>query len=213
MKTTKALRRPRSTRRFVFSPWASCVHAKRAFVVIALALLSCGKTTQQAGPPVPFDEDGACPFQCCTYREWSVDWDTDLRTDRRDEAPVAFRAALGDTVLALTGVVTTTKIGRATATRQVKVGARQLPVPAGQPIYLLRNIGGGDWKIWVNGVTDEQYIPNQGYCTGDKQSSDECALTVTEQPEIVWWAKVRDSRGREGWTREVDHFGNIDACG
>ena len=55
--------------------------------------------------------------------------------------------------------------------------------PPGQPIYLLRNVGGGDWKIWVNGVSDQQYIPSQGYCTADKQSSDECALTVVQQPE------------------------------
>ena len=188
---------------------------RQAFVVIAaaLALLSCGKTTQQAGPPIPFDEDGACPFQCCTYREWSVDWDTDLHADRRDDSPIAFHAPLGDTVLALTGVVTTTKVGRATAKRDAMVGTKRLPVAPGQPIYLLRNVGGGDWKIWVNGVTDQQYIPSQGYCTADKQSSDECALTVMEQPDIVWWARVRDTRGREGWTREVDHFGNIDACG
>lgn len=181
----------------------------------ALAVLAaaCGRAAERAGPPIPFDEDGACPFQCCTYREWSVDWATDLHTDRRDDSPVAFQAALGDTVLALTGVVTTTKVGRATAKRDVMVGTKRLPVAAGQPIYLMRNVGGGDWKIWVNGVTDEQYIPSQGYCNGDKQSSDECSLTVMEQPEIVWWARVRDMRGREGWTREVDHFGNIDACG
>jgi hypothetical protein len=24
---------------------------------------------------------------------------------------------------------------------------------------------------------------------------------------------VRNSRGQEGWTREIEHFGNIDACG
>jgi len=174
---------------------------------------SCGRTTPQAGPPIPFDENGACPFQCCTYREWTVNWDTDLRSDRRDDSSVAFHAALGDTVTALTGVVTTTKVGRATATRQVTVGAKRLVVPAGQPIYLLRNVGGGDWKIWVNGVTDEQYIPNQGYCSADKQSSDECALTVVEQPQITWWAQVQDALGHVGWTREVDHFGNIDACG
>jgi len=186
--------------------------ARFAWFAGAVVLVgSCGRTTQ-AGPPIPFDEDGACPFQCCTYREWTVNWDTDLHADRRDDSAVAFHAALGDTVTALTGVVTTTKVGRATAMRQVTVGAKHIVVPAGQPIYLLRNVGGGDWKIWVNGVTDEQYMPSQGYCTGEKQSSDECALTVVEQPEIVWWAKVRDSRGREGWTREVDHFGNIDAC-
>jgi hypothetical protein len=180
----------------------------------ALLLLAgaCGKT-QQAGPPIPFDEPGACPFQCCTYREWTVDWDTDVHTDKRDDAPIAFHVALNDTVMALTGVVTTTKAGRASSARQVSVGSNHLPVAGGQPIYLLRNVGGGDWKIWVNGQTDQQYIPSAAYCSSGNQSADECALSVVEQPETVWWVKVRDTRGREGWTREVDHFGNIDACG
>jgi hypothetical protein len=181
--------------------------------VVALPMVACGRTTTQAGPPVPYDEDGACPFQCCTYRAWTVDWDTDLRGDRQDAAPVAFHVALGDTVQALTGVVTTTKVGRASASRQVTIGGSSLVVPAGETIYLLRNVSGGDWKIWFNGVVDQQYIPSQGYCNGDKKSSDECAITVTEQPQIVWWAKVRNSRGQEGWTREIEHFGNIDACG
>jgi hypothetical protein len=187
---------------------------RRFILTLIFAVVACGRTTRQAGPPVPFDEDGACPFQCCTYREWTVEWATDIHADRRDDSPVAYQVALNDTVTALTGVVTTTRVGRATAMKQVAVGANHLVVPAGQPIYLLRNLGGGDWKIWVNGVTDQQYISaGQGYCTGDKQNSVECSLTVVEQPEIVWWAKVRDARGREGWTREVDHFGNIDACG
>jgi hypothetical protein len=184
------------------------------FVVLfaALLLAACGKTTQQAGPPVPFDEDGACPFQCCTYREWSVEYPTDVHGDRRDQSPIAFHVDANDTVNATTGVVTTTKIGRAQASRDVHVGASHVLVPAGQPIYLIRNVGGGDWKIWVGGVVDRQYIPSQGYCTPEKQSSDECAITVVDQPVNVWWAKVSNTRGQMGWTREVDHFGNIDAC-
>ena len=184
-----------------------------ACLLAALVLAGCGRTATPDGPPIPYDDDGACPFQCCTYREWTVDWDTVLHGDRKDDSPATIRVALNDTVLALTGVVTTTKIGRATAKRQVPVGAKHLVVPAGGTIYLLRNVGGGDWKIWVNGVIDQQYIPNQGYCSGAQLNSDECALSVTEQPEIVWWAKVRNSRGEEGWTREIDHFGNIDSCG
>ena len=86
-------------------------------------------------------------------------------------------------------------------------------VSAGQPIYLLRSVGSGDWKIWINGQTDEQYIGSPAYCANGKQTSDECAITVVEQPVNVWWVNVRDAQGREGWTREVDHFGNIDACG
>ena len=180
--------------------------------LLLLVSVSCGRV-QQAGPPIPFDEPGACPFQCCTYREWTVDWATDVRTDKRDDAPVAFRAELNDIVTAETGVVSTTKVGRATASRQVSVGANHIVVAAGQPIYLLRNVGSGDWKIWVNGKTDEQYIGSPAYCASGKQTSDECALTVTEQPQTVWWVKMRDARGREGWSREVDHFGNIDSCG
>jgi hypothetical protein len=180
--------------------------------VSLLVVGACGRT-RQAGPAIPFDEPGACPFQCCTYREWSVDWGTDIRTDKRDDAPVAFHVELNDTVTAVTGVVTTTKAGRATASRQVNVGTNHMPVAAGQPIYLLRNVGSGDWKIWIDGKTDEQYIGSPAYCASGKQTSDECALTVIEQPEIVWWVQIRDAQGREGWTREVDHFGNIDACG
>ena len=93
------------------------------------------------------------------------------------------------------------------------IGGRHLVVPQGKPIYLLRNVGGGDWKIWVDGVIDQQYIPSQGYCTGSQASSDECAITIVEQPTTVWWAKVQSSQGAQGWTREIDHFGNIDACG
>lgn len=182
-------------------------------VIIALGMLSCGRLTEQAGPPIPFDEDGACPFLCCTYRAWTVDWDTDVHADRRDDTPVAFHASLGETVQALTGVVTTTKVGRATASRQVTLGAKQTVVAAGEPVYLLRNVGGGDWKIWIHGVMDQQYIPNQGYCNGAQSASDECALSVVDQPEVVWWVKMRNALGQEGWTREVDHFGNIDSCG
>jgi len=184
-----------------------------SFVLLVLLLAAaCGKTTQQAGPPLPFDEEGACPFQCCTYREWSVEYPTDIHADRRDDSPVAFHVNAGDTVNATTGVVTTTKAGHASASRDVRVGANHVPVPAGQPIYLIRNVGGGDWKTWVSGVIDRQYIPGQGYCTADKQATDECAIKVLDQPVNVWWVKVQNARGDIGWTREVDHFGNIDAC-
>jgi len=183
----------------------------RAWAVV-LFCCGCGRT-QQAGPPIPFNEPGACPFQCCTYREWSVDWGTDIRADKRDDAPVAFHVAVNDTVTAVTGVVMTTKAGRAAATRPLSVGTKHTPVAAGEPIYLLRSVGGGDWKIWIKGQTDEQYIGSPAYCASGKQGSDECALSVVEQPENVWWVQVRDAQGREGWTREVDHFGNIDSCG
>jgi phage terminase large subunit-like protein len=57
--------------------------------------------------------------------------------------------------------------------------------------------GGGDWKIWVNGVVDQQYIPNQGYCTGDKQSSDECAIKVIDQHGAIYGKSAEAIRSLE----------------
>jgi len=41
----------------------------------------------------------------------------------------------------------------------------------------------------------------------------QCGVQERERPEMAWCAKIRDRDGREGWTRQVDSFGNIDWCG
>ena len=42
--------------------------------VLALLLLHGAETmaqvTQASGPPVPYEDIGACPFEGCVYREW-----------------------------------------------------------------------------------------------------------------------------------------------
>jgi hypothetical protein len=65
------------------------------------------------GPPLPYEDSGACPFECCTYREWAVQAETTVRSARDDAAPVAFRVRPGQRVTGVTGVVVTTKLGRA----------------------------------------------------------------------------------------------------
>jgi hypothetical protein len=65
----------------------------------------------------------------------------------------------------------------------------------------------------VRGRVDVDELPDkESSCANDLGERVECAVQITEEPDTVWWAKIR-SRGREGWTRELDHFGNIDACG
>src|SRR6476646_7599510 len=59
------------------------------------------------GPPLPFEDEGACPFEGCTYRAWTTNMPVRVLKERREDSPVAFELPKGARVTALTGVVVT----------------------------------------------------------------------------------------------------------
>lgn len=181
-----------------------------AAMAAALVVGRCSLSGQSA-PQLPYENPGACPFECCTYRTWAVKTDTDLFVERRDNAPVATRVRRGQRVQGLTGVVVTTRLGRAAARKQATIGDQQ--VEPGEPIYILHYLGEGFWKYWFRGKVGEAFIPEQQNCLGRLRSRSECDIQILVKPETIWWTKVRARNGREGWTRQLEHFGNIDACG
>jgi hypothetical protein len=73
------------------------------------------------GLPVPFESEGACPFECCVYRTWTVERATDVRAARQKGAPVAFAVKAGEKVEALTGVVVVSRPGRARVSRDATI--------------------------------------------------------------------------------------------
>ena len=52
--------------------------------VLTVVLMFAPDATAQSRPPVPFFDRGACPFECCTYRQWSVDKPTVMRSAMSD---------------------------------------------------------------------------------------------------------------------------------
>jgi hypothetical protein len=171
----------------------------------------------QSGPKIPFEDWGACPFECCTYRTWTVEADTDILSERRDGAPTRFAVPRGAKVEGVTGVVVTTRVGRAVVERETTIGRARITVRPGDQVLLLHYEGEGVWKYWVRGTIDEEFIPDRENCERSAGRSPtmfaQCGVQELERPETVWWVKIRDRAGREGWTRQVEHFGNIDACG
>jgi hypothetical protein len=167
----------------------------------------------QSGPRLPYVDYGACPFEGCTYRDWSVLEDTRLLADRRDDSREVARVQRGAVVRGLTGVVITTKAGRAVVVRRRTIGQRQLAVRLGDQMYLLNYLGEGYWKYSLRGIVDQEFIPDQPSCINNAGLFDECSAQMSEPPTTVWWAKVRTRNGQEGWTRELDHFGNKDKFG
>ncbi len=81
-------------------------------IFLVLGLFGTGAFGQKSnGPPVPYIDKGACPFECCTYREWNVTKPTTARKNMNDSSPVGFRMKPGERVMGITGVVITTQPG------------------------------------------------------------------------------------------------------
>jgi hypothetical protein len=193
----------------------------RTFVVLLTASLAATGVAEAADgaarpglPEVPYEDHGACPFECCTYRSWTVNAETPVRTDRRDDAPVAFRVRAGEQVDGITGVVITRKLGRATIRAPIVVDSDRLALRPGEVIHVVNYIGEGTWKIWARGrLYHVEISGKEQTCLGQAREPVPCAAQIVEEPMTVWWARVRNRTGQEGWTRQLDHFANIDACG
>ena len=184
--------------------------------VTGLIGVTCALSAQSP-PRLPYENWGACPFECCVYRTWTVVADTDILTDRRDDAPRGFVVTRGTRVVGVTGVVVTHQFGRAVAQRERTIGRRRVAVRSGEQILLMHYIGEGFWKYWLRGELDEEFIPDPENCERSAHRSPtmfaQCAVQVQDPPKTTWWVKIRNRSGQEGWTRHVEHFGNVDACG
>lgn len=172
-----------------------------ARIVFPSLLLATSVYAQNPQPPANYADNGACPFECCTYRRWSVTKDTALYQQRSEKSGVAFRVRKGEHVTGLTGVVITLKPGKASVKKPTMIGEgkRKIRVKPGDVLYLLHYLGEGFYKTWFRGVTY------------DLEMSD--TIQVLTEPDTVWWMKVKNSRNQIGWTRQNDNFGDMDACG
>jgi hypothetical protein len=150
-----------------------------------------------AGLTMPFEDYGACPFECCTYREWIAKKDTEVRASHKTESLVIYTIKKGQKVHALTGVVITTKPGRARVEKPISIG--NVKIAKGEIVYLLTYQGEGTYKLWFKGKL----------INGDCQME----LSIIDKPESIWWVNIQNSNGQTGWSDEPDNFDYQDACG
>src|SRR5262245_37470859 len=101
-------------------------------------MFAAGRSDMPHTPPtLPYEDVGLCPFECCTYREWSVDADTVVLTNRKDGSLVAFRLRRGERVKGLTGVVVTTKFGKALVRQPTTIGESGVAVAPGETVHII----------------------------------------------------------------------------
>lgn len=174
------------------------------FVLIGLNTVSA----KVSEPPKVFIDKGACPFECCTYRDWSARKDITL-VDKPNGSKTVGTIKKDEVIKAVTGEVHVipTPMEIVFKHRKFKVGDKA---------YLLTYEGEGFHRVWFNGkITSEEIF----FPFGDSETSkscptpsDECWGRVTGQHKGTWWIQIKMKNGKLGWTKESDQFDNQDSC-
>ena len=196
-------------------PHGWIIRAKCALFLVAVVVglqLTSARQKPSASPPLPFEDDGACPFEGCAYGEWVANAPVAIRTERRDNAPIIFRLRAGERVVALTGVVVTRKPGLVQfqeAARLESLGG-PIQVAPGEILYLLTYQGEGFSKVWFKGrvFTDVDITDYLGEGCGGRPTR--CAGRLIGRSQTEWWVRIRNQLGAEGWTRDAAKFDGKD---
>ena len=185
-------------------------------VIIVLSASIAAAQSSSDKPTLPYYDWGACPFECCTYKEWTAKRNLNIYKRRSKKSPVSFRVKKGQSVRGLTGVVITTKYGITKIIKPVQIGytsdskSPELSLQPGEVVYTLHYQGEAYDLFWYKGkaYSDQISIPDDAWGTPPNSQ----ALQILSRPKYEWWAIIQDKDGNIGWTKETDAFAHIDAC-
>jgi hypothetical protein len=180
------------------------------FAVVSLAGEKAGKSE---GPALPYEDWGACPFECCTYRDWTASAPTAVLKERRKRSPVAFQLQSGDQVRGITGVVVTSNPGRLEVLKPFTLGEkpnRTALVKKGDVLFLIHYTGEGYSLFWFNGHIYSDMLDEADRV--DLNPPPGANYRTISKAQVAWWVKVRNADGRVGWTDQSGNFDHMDRC-
>jgi hypothetical protein len=146
--------------------------------------------SEEGAPPNPFIDIGACPFECCEYKNWTAA-DKVRLLDKPDGGQIVGYLDKGEIVEGVTGYV----ISNPVATK----ADRDIPetkIKIGDVFYVLHYDSIGYWKVWF-----------QGEITFVHESVVPIPMVVSK-----WWVKIKKYNGLEGWILSGKNFLHQDAC-
>jgi hypothetical protein len=197
-----------------------------------LLALAQAQAPEVGGPPMPYVDHGACPFECCTYRDWIAEtgfqagdsWVADGAGRRKP----AFKIVKGERVTAMSGIVITKQPGivRIVKPGEIEVYSRRLPqspaekipLAPGERLYLFTNQGEGYMSGWFKGRHLESF-DTSGFAAAEDcgKRKGGCVGIIDSPPQPEWWVKLRNRQGAIGWVQMpkgfTPSFDRMDACG
>jgi hypothetical protein len=147
------------------------------------------------GPRLPYEDSGACPFEGCTYRCWTANKDTVIKSGKGAKSSASFTVKKGEQVVGITGTVITTRAGRARVMKNMNLAGAK--VNAGQMVYLLTYLGEGYYKAWYGGKIIDG-VDLKGF-------------KLIEKPKYTWWVQIQEKNGQSGWSNQPENFDHKDS--
>jgi hypothetical protein len=190
-------------------------HLSMALIVVVLL---AGVAVSEDKPPPIYVDVGACPFECCTYRMWTVNEGTTL-WNAPDGNAVVGSLRKGDSVQGLTGEVISKPLAvkadhniPAVSAGQ-SVDAPDISIRKGDTFYVLHYDGEGYWKVWLHGKIA---LVHESAMIQKTQPRPKATWLVIGKdmphPKADWWVKVKDAKGNVGWALSEQNFLHQDSC-
>lgn len=174
----------------------------------AFLIAQNSSTPPKTDPPaLPVIDYGACPFEGCTFGEWTVTKETTLFDSWKRGRAAIGKLEKDEKVAGLTGVHITNKPDAIRVLSDIPA----LSLKRGDTILRYMYRGEGFADIWANGKwfkeADCSFIAEKeiGGCSRD------CSAKVIENGDKEWWVQVRTKSGQLGWATAEDNFDGMDA--
>jgi hypothetical protein len=180
-----------------------------AAVVLPVLMLCPVSISASKRHPAVYVDRGACPFECCVYRDWQARRPVTIRSSPRLNAKRIATLKTGANVQALTGFVRT-QAGRFRVKRNFG------RFVAGETVWVYTYHGEGYFTVWYRGRLIKEslnFSPYGGSMGKRCEETKYCFGELDSELRSDWWVKIRLADGRLGWTNQAGDFSNTDACG
>ena len=149
-----------------------------------------------AAPSLPYLDWNACPFEGCTYREWTARKPLVVYDTWENKRKPVGRLATGDKVTGVTGVVITIRPGKIRMDRDLPGGGLR----RGDTILTYTYLGEGISSVWFKGRFYPEFdITFTKWPDGSGCGGDHCSATYVDMGKKSWWAQIKLQSGRMGW--------------
>lgn len=177
-------------------------------LVISTLFGTTAFSNEPTKPPSLFIDKGACPFECCTYRDWKATQETIIRKKPNRKSEIITTIKAGSTVRAITGEVHVNPV-------KFVIKKQTTTYKSGDILWVYTYLGEGYFKVWFAGKMYEEdlgFSPYGGTEGARCEKGLKCSGELGKNLKFTWWVQIQTGDGSIGWTDEPDHFDNKDAC-
>jgi hypothetical protein len=177
------------------------------------------QSKRMAKPPALYVDQGACPFECCQYGEWTASKPAPVYAQPVAGAQSLATVTTGTKIKAITGEVRT-RAGRFVVRKpmismRTNANGEQERYKPGDVIYVYTYHGEGHFTVWFAGMMYDEslgFSPAGGGSGRRGESDREGMGELDKELESTWWVRAKLPNGQIVWLRNPSGFDGMDAC-